>query len=281
MTVQDVLTRLLPSIEDLDELLSRVRKKYDLPDLTIADRETIEAVKVDAKYDWDAIQQDVEKGLIERIDTVLVETGLNKWLELSRAILDNSQVIKVYLMSMGADVTEDASDKFVAALRMNAESVFDFMRKFYTLTSKRLVEHLKTGGPVDIPVDLINLVFKFQFPNNGEKLVVAIGLEYNDPDELADTLRNKMSEVFDYAPRFSERDVENAEYLAMKNRKVDLAEITRIDIARHPEVMKHSIDDPEYDDEFDNRKETLNRRMLRLQREINKVRTTEKDTDKT
>ncbi len=73
---------------------------------------------------------------------------------------------------------------------------------------------------------------------------------------------------------------EIAEYLDMKNRGIELEEITRIDIKRHPEGMKYSVGDPKYDEEFTRWKAALNKLMLRLDAEKKKTKNFENDADK-
>ena len=281
MTAREVISRLLPSIEELDQMLTRVRNKHDLPDLTTANEETKKAVNSDPQYDWEAIRQDIENGLNEFFEPAIKETGIDKWIQIFKDVLSNEMLIKAVLTSEMVGTSEGDADKIIDALNLNAEQALEVFHQVYVQSSKRLVEHLRTGRALDIPANLFNLVFSAKFPPNNERVVIAIGLEYNDPEEMAEDLYLEMKRQFPNAPRFTERDIETADYLSMKNRGVELAEITRIDVERHPEVMECSIDDPDYDTEFSNRKETLNRRMLRLQAEINKVKTEEKDADKT
>ncbi|MGA7193613.1 MAG: hypothetical protein WBW94_08285 [Anaerolineales bacterium] len=281
MTAREVISILLPSIEELNLMLTRIRQKYNLPDLTIADEETKKAVNSDPQYDWEAIRQDIEKGLVEFFEPVIKKSGMDKWLEIFTGIINNSMQIKAVLTSDMLGANEGEADKFIDALNLNAKQGLEMIHQVYVQGSKRLVEHLRTGRPVDIPAEIFNLMFTVKLLPDNEKVVIAIGLEYNDPDEMAEDFYLEMKRQFPNAPRFTEKDKETAGYLSMKNRGVELAEITRIDIERHPEAMIYSIDDLEYDAEFTNRKETLNRRMLRLQAEINKAKTEEKDTDKT
>ncbi len=258
MVAREVAERLIPGIDDLNALLMCVRQKHDLPDLTIADKETIEAVKSDPKYDWEAIRQDVEKGLVELFEKVINDVGLNQLILLLRSVIENSWQMKSQLTGDGLGVPDDLAEKLVEGAKKEAESSLEFLHQFYVQSSIRLVEHLRTGSPIDVPAKLFNFVFTVNVPSEDIKFVAAIGLEYNDPEEMAEDLYTEMKRQFPAAPRFTEKDIETADYLAMKRQGKELVEITRIDIMRHPEVMEHSIDDPGYDREFDNRKETLN-----------------------
>ncbi|HUI88352.1 MAG TPA: hypothetical protein VLX61_06465 [Anaerolineales bacterium] len=157
MTAREVISRLLPSIEELNQVLTRVRDKHNLPDLTIADEETKKAVNSDPQYDWESIRQDIEKGLVEFFEPAIKETGIDKWLEIFTSIISSNIQIRVVLSSEMIGASESDADKLIGALNLNAEQALNLLRQVYVQSSKRLVEHLRTGRPVDIPANLFIL----------------------------------------------------------------------------------------------------------------------------
>ena len=75
MTTLEVLSRLLPSLDEINQLLARIRKKHDIPEFLPDQIELAEAVWLDSSYDWDVIQQEAESGLRELLQHEFVGTG--------------------------------------------------------------------------------------------------------------------------------------------------------------------------------------------------------------
>jgi len=63
MSQVELLGKLLPSLPELEEMLRKIREKYDIPEVLLEDEQLVEILKSSDFYDWPAIRQEIENRL--------------------------------------------------------------------------------------------------------------------------------------------------------------------------------------------------------------------------
>jgi len=63
MSQVELLGKLLPSLPELEEMLRKIREKYDIPEVLLEDEQLVELLKSSVFYDWPAIRQEIENRL--------------------------------------------------------------------------------------------------------------------------------------------------------------------------------------------------------------------------
>jgi len=263
MSQVDLLNRLLPSIPELNEILTKIRDKYLIPEVLPENEQLVETLFQERTLEeWEAIRQEIENELRVWIQPSF--SGLDKIVRLFMELINSSDVTKAFLMDTTVGISEPEAVKFVDGITKNALSGVELLNQIYVRGSEQLLDHLITGRPIKLPLEWFEIVGTLSIPPDGGKFVIAVAHQLSDPDEIAEKFRAKIIETFGEKPKVKKEHLETSEYLAMKNTGKELEDIVDIYLERHPKEISSELEPEEYEIERKKVKDKLKHRINRF-----------------
>jgi hypothetical protein len=198
MNQVELLSRLVPSIPEVKNILRTVREKHNIPEVLPENEQLAQLLLESEFYDWEAIRQDIENELRGWFQPV--SSDLDNAVQLFKMLIDKSPDIKETLMSETAGVAEPEAARFIEAVNKNAISGLTMLDQFFIAGSEKLLDHLMTGRPITLPKEWANPVISITLPP-GEKFVIAVAHQLSDPNELSEKFRQRIIGFYDHYGR--------------------------------------------------------------------------------
>ncbi len=199
MSQVELISRLLPSIPELNEILTKIRRDYLIEEVLPENKALIESTSQQYTVEeWEAIRQEIEDELRAWFQSK--SAALVNVVKLFEYLTDKSQKNKAFLMGKFAKVPEKNATEFAEEVNRNTTSGLASLDQFYKGASEKLLSYLLTGRPIEIPAEFFDIVITMTNSSN-DKYVFAVAHLASDPDEIAEKFRNRAIEVFGKKPQ--------------------------------------------------------------------------------
>lgn len=266
MSQSKLFTSLLPSHPDLLPILQEIREKYAIPEIGPEDEGIHELLLSDSDLNLEEIQKEIYQKVREIPD--LFPAGFINILQHYETRTEDKFIVP------GLDcLPEDSRIQVEAALQLMYQSLIPVMEsisKYYDDLTLSIFEFLFTGEAREIPSDWLGEAKVISFM--GQPMVMAMAGEFSNPKEIMDKFRFEYTKTFGKdRPKFTDGQLNTAEYLAMKMAGKSIADIADIYIMRHPSQFPKDFRSKEYREAKRKLEERLKKRMQRLENDFYKL----------
>ena len=262
-----VLSSLLPAHPDFQPILKKFRKKFNLPDAGIFDREYANQIFSELDIPWETIKEEI-KTEIENIPDLWPQSMQN--------------LFKSFQANPKAKTDPDA---FIDTLNIEQEEIRSFMKgmygqyfvplwekvdEFVTTTTDLLLIYLATGETKEIPFDWVGGVSKSTA--FGEPVVLAIAGQLSDPKDITQRFMTEYNRVFGKdRPKISREFANNVELLRMKFEHVALKDIADEYIQRNRSQFARDEQSSGYRSQKRRLEERLKKQFQRHEKTLRKL----------
>src|SRR5271157_4517157 len=256
-----LLDTLLPSTDVLRGILDRIREKYNIPEVMPENEQLAELLQSNDFYDWKAIRDDLEKELRKELQLLLPQE-LPMLFQGFMEMASKSHGIKE-LEGLNVEINDPNLAMIIGSMMQGVPGVLQYLDQVFAIGAQKLLDHLITGRPIEVPKVWFNLIGSAKFPagENGEKFVIAVAHQFSDPDEIANEFRKKIIGTFGEKPKLKEADLETAEYLAMRNTDKSIGDILTVFLDRHPNAIPYAKGTKKYNDKLRLLKDAMRQRL--------------------
>ncbi len=266
-----LLGTLLPSMGALRKILERIREKYNIPPVLPEDEQLAETLRAErTPEEWRAVFADLEREI--RAEIRIGPPELTKLLEGAVQIASTAPDA-IAKESAAGGASNEALGRLAQQLITMVLPALELQDEIYKGLARRLLDYLITGRPIELPEELLNIVFRMTLAAEGEPepVVIAVAHQLSNPDEITQKFRDKIVETFGEKPRIKEQHLELAEYLARKNTGKSIQENVELYLERHPDAITYRQGARRHNDEVKNMKNTMKVSLYRLQQMIDEI----------
>lgn len=253
---------LLHALPELQEIASNIRRKYDIPEVTLGDENIEEILLTEPEIDWEVVAADILEQvrehpnvLPEHLKPFLLYKDAKDWPEepdIYEPISDDFRKKVTFLY------------KFFLSTARSYSMVGAMIDDCYGVVAKNLLRYIMTGQGTDVPVNWVGFVTTGSM--FGETLVFAMAGELTDPKWIAKEFRSELSKTFgNKRPKITKETLSAAELYALKLTGKKLRDIVDIDMMRNPSNYPSNRKSKSFKTAIETRTATIKKRLQRFE----------------
>ncbi|KAA3646277.1 MAG: hypothetical protein DWQ07_08635 [Chloroflexi bacterium] len=247
--------KLLPANIDIQGILKKVRKKYDLPEIELGDDPMESYIGHD--LDYESIYREIEEG-VQKIEWPMPESF--------KALYLAHKTGKITLSKAAEDASEELQNEIKILMQGYIQILIPTFTRIDAMieqTTNYAFTYLITGETPEVDESWFGEVQTREM--FGETMIIAQASSASDVKAISDQFRAEHRRVFGEQPKITKGRLNAADHLRMKYEGKSISDIADNYILRHPTEFPKDPRSKKYRTAKKKKEQSIKKSMQRLE----------------